>query len=88
MIKIIDVTILEGVNGLCFIECPICWEDILVTIDKWTKCKNGRNRRHSINKKVYRMIGNKIVEAEVDDYNKSTLETLDNQLDNRIISIE
>jgi hypothetical protein len=77
-LKFMQAIIFNDINGLCFIKCPICKEDILVRDDKWVKCKNARNKEHSKRKVVYRFSKNKIIEAEVENYShQSGLKSLD-----------
>ena len=77
-----NVTIFEGIKGMCFMKCPTCKGDILITIDKWCKCKNVY-KNHK--KRVFKLIKDmrkkegfsRIIEAEVKDFRRTTLKELE-----------
>ena len=79
------VATLKGIKGCCFMPCPICKEDILIEIDKWSKCKKARNPKHMKSKRVFTLKKDlrtregfsQILEARVPNYQRKTLEELE-----------
>ncbi len=82
MDKMINVVVFEEVKELCFMKCPTCKEDILITTDKWCKCKDvyksHRKRVFKLVKDMRRKEGfSRIIEAEVKDFRRTTLKELE-----------